>query len=280
MAPRTTSPNAHMTLSPEGEQYIKVAEEPGGKPRLKAYDDGTGTPTIGWGCTKGVTFGMKITAAQAQEMFDAEMATHIEEVHRLIKVPISQGLFNATASFFFNNGTGKCPTLIKAINSGSGTKTRQAWMLYVKAYDAKLKKTVTWPGLVNRRTAELNHWAMMDAKMHGVDPAAKAPSVAEPVKPGWITTAARSKTVWLKIQSLWLLVVGWFTDWGSAAMSWISTLFEAAPEIASDASGKISTAQQFSEWFGLNLKGMTLMIVVTCVVIGLIRHVNDKRALS
>lgn len=48
------SPNAHMALSPEGESYIKLAEEEGGKPKLKAYNDGTGTWTIGWGCTKGV----------------------------------------------------------------------------------------------------------------------------------------------------------------------------------------------------------------------------------
>jgi hypothetical protein len=150
----------------------------------------------------------------------------------------------------------------------------------VKAFDEKLGRKVTWPGLVNRRTAELAHWAKMDAKTHGVDPMAKPPEVAEPVKPNWVTTATRSKTVWLKLQSAWLLVVGFFTDWGKAAMEWISTLFEAAPDIANTASTQVSTAQQFSEWFGANIKGMTLAIVLTCIVIGLIRHVNDKRALS
>jgi lysozyme len=279
MASRT-SPNAHMTLSPEGEAYIKLAEEEGGKPKLKAYNDGTGTWTIAWGCTKGVTQGMKITLAQAEQMFAEEIAGHVAEVHRYITVPVSQGLFDALVSFFFNNGPGKCPTLIKAVNSGSGTKTRQAWMLYVKAFDEKLGRKVTWPGLVNRRTAELAHWAKMDAKAHKLDPFAKPPEIAEPVKPGWVTTAVRSKTVWLQIQSIWLLVVGWFTDWGKAAMEWISTLFAAAPDIANDASAKISTAQQFSEWFGLNLKGMTLMIVVSCAIIALIRHTNDKRAAS
>jgi GH24 family phage-related lysozyme (muramidase) len=56
-----TGPNAHMTLSMGGENMIKEAEAPKGKPYLKAYDDGTGTPTIGYGSTKGVTMGMKIT---------------------------------------------------------------------------------------------------------------------------------------------------------------------------------------------------------------------------
>lgn len=275
-----TSPNAHMTLSPEGEAYIKLAEEENGKPKLKAYNDGTGTWTIGWGCTKGVKRGMTITVEQAQKMLDEEIAGHVKEVHDLITVPISQGLFDALVSFLFNNGAGKCPTLIKAINSGSSTKARQAWMLYTKAYDEKLGRKVTWPGLVNRRTSELAHWAKMDAKQYKTSPTALPPSVAEPVKPGWVTTAVRSKTVWLKIQSMWLLVVGWFTDWGKAGMEYVATLFEAAPDIANDASAKVSTAQQFSEWFGLNLKGLTLGIVIVCVVIGLIRHTNDKRELA
>lgn len=166
-----------MTLSREGEAYIKLAEEEGGKPKLKAYNDGTGTWTIGWGCTKGVKRGMTITAAQAQMMLDVEIASHVDEVHRLITVPISQGLFDALVSFFFNNGAGKCPTLIKAVNSGSSAATRQAFMLYTKAYDERLGRKVTWPGLVNRRTAELAHWAKMDAKDAGPVP---PPSVAEP----------------------------------------------------------------------------------------------------
>lgn len=273
------SPNAHLTLSPEGEKFIKVAEEEGGKPKLVAYDDGTGTWTIAWGCTKGVTRGMRITTKQAQEMFDAEIAECIDATHRLITRPITQGLFDALVSFFYNNGWGRCPTLIKAVNTGSGVKVRQAFMLYVKAYDAKKKRKTTWPGLVNRRTAELAHWAKIDAqgqdKQIGFIPAA-----VEPDQPGWITTATRSKTVWLKLQAVWLLVVGWFTDLGHKGMQGIATLIEAAPGIASDANQHISTAQQFSEWFGANIKGMTLAIVITCVVIGLIRHVRDKRELE
>jgi hypothetical protein len=51
-----------MTLSPEGEQFIKGEEEEGGLPRLKTYDDGTGTPTIAWGCTEGVLRNVAFTA--------------------------------------------------------------------------------------------------------------------------------------------------------------------------------------------------------------------------
>ena len=170
-----TGPNAHMTLSMAGEKYIKEAES-GGKPHLKAYNDGTGTWTIGWGLTEGVTKGMKITEPQAQEMFDKEIAKHIAAVHRLIKVPISQGLFDALVSFFYNNGSGSCAKLIAAVNSGDEAKIRAAWMLYVYAYNEKQKKKVVWQGLVNRRLSELKHWTTVDAMMPTVptDPVEEA----------------------------------------------------------------------------------------------------------
>ena len=102
--------------------------------------------------------------------------TQIKYTSRLIKVPISQGLFDCLVSFFFNNGAGNCPTLIKAVNSGNDDATRKALMLYTKAYDAKLKKKVTWPGLVTRRSIEIAHWAKMDE----MDPKVPTPVVVGP----------------------------------------------------------------------------------------------------
>lgn len=267
-----------MTLSDAGAVFIKEAEAPKGKPYLTAYDDGTGTYTIGWGCTKGVKKGMKITQAQAQQMFDAEIAPCIDAVHRLIKRDITQGLFDALVSFFYNSGWGKCPTLIKAVNSGSGVKVRQAFMLYVKAYDAKKGRMTTWPGLVNRRTAELAHWAKMDVandKMLALMPAA-----VEPSKPSWLGVAAHSKTAWLKLQATGLLVMGWLTDWGQAAFDRVVGFMGVIPDVVDDTSRTLNSTDMMAGWLNLNMKSITLFLVLGCLGIGFIRHINDKRELS
>lgn len=274
------SPNADKTLSPEGLKFIKFAEEDGGKPKLRAYDDGTGTATIGWGLTRGVTFGMEITAKQAEQMLAAELAGHIAEVHRLITRPISQGLFDALVSFFFNNGAGKCPTLLKAVNTGTDDQIRKAFMLYTKAYDAKAKKTVTWPGLVNRRAAELAHWAKMDQADPVVptpEPPVRLPAPVEPPKPGWTATAVKSKSVMMQVWSIALLVVTTITDWIKGAVEKVSALFGVLPDVKDDVQSLYSTGEQMAQFFRLNTAKVVVPLVVVSVGVAVFRHVRDAR---
>ncbi len=271
-----TGPNAHMTLSMAGEKMIKWGEAGArkGKPYLDAYDDGTGTLTIGWGCTRGVTKGMKITEAQAQDMLDVELARHVAEVHRHIKRPISQGLFDALSSFFYNHGA-NAPSMIKAVNGGNDTEIRKAFMLYVYAYNSKLGKKVPWAGLVNRRTAELQHWAKMDAMNPALptqDVADHTPKSEEPPAPGVIATAAKSTNVQLQGLGLGGLVIGWATDVGK----WAAGLWEAAPQITGEVSTVIGTTQQWSGWLGLNGSKYIIPMVLTLGVLGIFRYVVRK----
>jgi lysozyme len=282
MVPMTgKGPNAHMTLSMAGEKYIKAAEEEGGKPKLKAYNDGTGTWTIGWGCTKGVTEGMRITVQQAQEMLDTELAGHIGEVHRLIKRPISQGLFDILVSFFFNHGCGNCPTLLKAVNGGNDTEIRKALMLYVYAYDEKKKQKVVWAGLVNRRTSELQHWAKMDAmdaKLPTQDTLAtgRAPKSVAPPNPGLTRTAVSSTHVRMSVTGLGTLVVGFFTDVGKWVAETAGQIFEAAPQVTSEVSTVVSTSQQWGGWLGLHGAKYVIPLVLSAGIMATIRYVVNK----
>lgn len=276
-----TGPNAHMTLSMAGEKYIKWAEEEGGKPKLRAYNDGTGKWTIAWGCTKGVTEGMKITVQQAQEMLNAELKPCIDAVHRLIKRPISQGLFDALVSFFYNHGWGKCESLLKAVNSGNDTEIRKAFMLYVYAFSEKQQKKVVWAGLLNRRTSELQHWAKMDAldaklPTQDVTESGRAPKSEPPPNPGVIKTAMTSTQIRIVGGSYLTLAIGWVTDVGKKIADFAGSLWEAAPQVTSDVSTVVDTHQQWASWLGLNGAKYIIPLVLSAGLIGVIRYVLNK----
>ena len=87
--------------------------------RLKAYIPLKGdVPTIGWGHTKGVKMGDKITKAQAEKFLKQDIAPTVAAVNRAIKVPVTQNEFDACVSLAFNVGITAFSksTLVKRIN--------------------------------------------------------------------------------------------------------------------------------------------------------------------
>lgn len=89
--------------------------------RDKVYDD-EGHPAIGYGhdILPGESFPDGINEARAREMLaaDADKAAHA--VERLVKVPLTQGQFDACADFCFNVGADrlKNSTFLKYLNKG------------------------------------------------------------------------------------------------------------------------------------------------------------------
>lgn len=77
-------------------------------------------PTIGWGCTEGVTMGMTWTRAEAEEGLKRELAKHEAAVTRLVTVALNQNQFDALCSFCYNLGEGNLgkSTLLKKLNAG------------------------------------------------------------------------------------------------------------------------------------------------------------------
>jgi len=87
--------------------------------RLKAYIPVKGdVPTIGWGHTKGVKMGDKITKAQAERFLEKDIAPTVSAVNRVIKVPVTQNEFDACVSLAFNVGITAFSrsTLVRKIN--------------------------------------------------------------------------------------------------------------------------------------------------------------------
>ena len=118
--------------------------------RLEAYKDAAGVPTIGYGHTKNVRMGDRISQYWAKEMLRED----IEEAEWLVKelgVAKTEGQLDALVSFVFNLGIGrlKKSTLLKVIRKGgSMQQIKKEFKRWVYA-DGKVL-----PGLVKRREWE------------------------------------------------------------------------------------------------------------------------------
>lgn len=118
-----------------------------------------GTATIGYGHTDAAKYslkvvpGLKITTTQADEILDIDLGDCVEAVNTDVKVPITQGEFDALVSFTFNCGAGSlCKLIAHGLNRGDYDSTRSAFDLYVYSGGQRLL------GLQRRRDGEQALW--------------------------------------------------------------------------------------------------------------------------
>ena len=127
--------------------------------RLKAYLDGGGVWTIGWGHTgPDVYEGLEITQEQADAWFEDDIGETEQGVERLVLVPVTQNQFDALCSFAYNvgldidkdtlaEGLGDS-TLLRKLNAGDYAGAHAEF----KKWNKDNGKVVR--GLTRRRTAE------------------------------------------------------------------------------------------------------------------------------
>ena len=124
--------------------------------RLKAYQDIGGVWTIGYGHTSaaggmGVYKDLTITYEQAEQLLKDDLARMTYPViERLVKVPLTQGQFDALASFIYNLGEGQVSnsTLLRLLNNKdySGASNEFGRWVYVGS--------IKVDGLIRRRNSE------------------------------------------------------------------------------------------------------------------------------
>lgn len=133
-------------LSTEGYKLIKHYEGL----RLKAYQCAAGVWTIGYGHTAKVKKSDTITEYEADRLLQEDVKESYNVVNSVVKVPMTQGQFDAMTSFVFNLGSGafKASTLLKKVNREDYVGASQEFSRWVFAGNKKL------PGLVKRREAE------------------------------------------------------------------------------------------------------------------------------
>lgn len=143
-----------MKTSDAGLQLIKDFEQC----RLAAYQCSAGVWTIGWGHTKGVKQGDTCTQAQADAWLAEDVAEVEQGVRLLVKVPLTQGQFDALVSFAFNcgldidvdtiaEGLGDS-TLLRKLNAGDYIGAALEFQKWDKSSGMTLR------GLTRRRLAE------------------------------------------------------------------------------------------------------------------------------
>ena len=109
--------------------------------RLEAYEDAAGVPTIGYGHTKDVRMGDRISEYWAKEL----LRDDIEEAERQVKelkVARNEAQLDALVSFVFNLGIGalKESTLLRVIREGgSKADIKREFKRWVYAGGKKLK---------------------------------------------------------------------------------------------------------------------------------------------
>lgn len=88
--------------------------------RLKAYKDGGGVLTIGYGHTLGVKEGDVITQEQAVAYLRTDIQKAVDAVNRCVKVAVTQPQFDALVDFAFNLGGQALAgsTLLRKLNTG------------------------------------------------------------------------------------------------------------------------------------------------------------------
>ena len=124
--------------------------------RSRTYLDVAGIPTIGYGhrLLHPESFPNGVDEAQANEILLSDLRDAEQAVQRLVKVPLTQGQFDALVDFCFNLGQGRlaASTLLESLNAGQ--------------YDAAAQQFLRWdhagahesPALKARRQAELALW--------------------------------------------------------------------------------------------------------------------------
>ena len=107
-------------------------------------------PTIGYGFTKGVVMGMKMTRAQADARLITELRDYEQAVESGCDMPPNQNQFDAMTCLCFNIGKAGFlkSTVLKAHNRGDYQSAARAFGLWNKS------SGVVYAGLTRRRAAE------------------------------------------------------------------------------------------------------------------------------
>ncbi|MFC2994952.1 lysozyme [Acinetobacter sichuanensis] len=143
------SPKTTQTTSPAGIDLICSFEGL----ELKAYNDGVGVWTIGYGTT--VINGVKVkkgdtcTVEQAKKYMASDLKKFEAAVNK-VQVPLNQNQFDALVSLTYNIGIGAFAdsTLLKKLNVGDYKGAAAQFDVWVKAGGKRMQ------GLVNRRAVE------------------------------------------------------------------------------------------------------------------------------
>lgn len=154
--------------------------------RGEAYRDVVGVVTIGFGFTRGVKMGDKMTLAEARDRLKREIVEYEQGVLAACTRKPNQNQFDAFVCFAFNVGVAgfRKSSVLKAHNRGDYQAAARAFSLWSKAGGK------TWPGLVRRRAAEAALYLEPTEPEAVAEP--EMPQAVEPERPMTASTINRA----------------------------------------------------------------------------------------
>jgi lysozyme len=149
------SETKYQTISPAGIKFIQSFEGFSSK----AYDDGVGVWTLGWGTIQyengvRVKKGDEVTVARALELFMHDLSRFEVAVRKNVKVPLNQNQYDALVSFTYNVGIGgfSGSSLLSKLNSGNYQGAADGLLSWNKGRVGGVLREIK--GLTRRRKAE------------------------------------------------------------------------------------------------------------------------------
>lgn len=136
-------------ISAHGVKFISDFEGPA----ANWYDDGTGTPTIGFGHTGSLPNGYHepLSLQRQLDLLHSDLLPYEQAVRKAIKYPLTVHQFDALVSFVYNLGPGVLSDgIASAINHGHLRAATNIMLQYDHANGQK------WLGLTRRREGEVN----------------------------------------------------------------------------------------------------------------------------
>jgi lysozyme len=141
-----------MKFSAEGMELLKRSEGF----RNCVYRDAAGFPTIGYGhrLLNPASFPDGIDEPQAADILGCDVRDAEQAIERMVKVPLTQGQFDALVDFCFNLGAGRlaASTLLKLLNRGRYDQATEELLRWDRAGGRELGP------LKARREAEAELW--------------------------------------------------------------------------------------------------------------------------
>ncbi len=242
--------------------------------RLQAYPDPAsgGEPfTIGYGHTRGVKPGQRITKAKALEFLRVDLedaAGRLEGKIGAVVHDLTENQYAALLSFVFNLGTGVLSkgewTIWKRLRARQYDQVPGEMIKFVNANGKKMQ------GLVNRRTDEIRVWSTDEPGSDAVHlTSAVTRSTVTPPTPADPTPAKKSATIWVAISTPFVLAFNWIRDLLTQAPDFVKVALEMINPFA----GK----SQVAEWA---IQGLTGVGVVASLYLAVSVYRKKKEARS
>lgn len=161
--------------------------------RADAYLCPAGVWTIGYGSTRGVKKGDRITMLDAKERLKRELVEYEEAVASALLIHPNENEFSACVVLAYNIGVSgfKSSSVVKAHNRGNKEAAARAFNLWNKATVGGEKKTL--PGLTRRRMAEAALY--LTPVRHELAEPEPMPQAIEPERPMTASTINRASVV-------------------------------------------------------------------------------------